>query len=76
MSERDDASQLDTYEPSRIEGMELVCLRDYFAARALMGQLAGMDWETTGRPVPSKEAADLALSSYQLAEAMLKARQQ
>jgi hypothetical protein len=46
-------------------------LRDYFAAKAMQGVVSGLS--TRGEPLNYKECA---LFSYELADAMLKAREQ
>lgn len=51
-------------------GMEL---RDYFAAKAMQGVLAG-DPNVNGRPWNIKDAEFLVSSFYKLADAMLKER--
>ena len=60
-----------------ISGMTL---RDYFAAKAMNGILeTAIDWFPTHKP-PDKESLaifnDLAVDSYAIADAMLKAREQ
>lgn len=43
-------------------------------AKAMQGSMAAITLELNGGPMPSGDAAELALLSYQLADAMLKAR--
>ena len=53
-------------------------LRDYFAAKAMMSlYLSGLEWEPTGKPLDPEHMIileELAVDSYQFADAMLKAR--
>lgn len=53
------------------EGMSL---RDYFAGQALAGWLASYPPETS-HPVSRNKAADIAELSYEMADAMIKARE-
>lgn len=48
-------------------------LRDYFAAQAMQRAMPG-DWYFNGGPVNAALVAEVALMSYQFADAMLKAR--
>lgn len=52
------------------EGMTL---RDYMAAKALMGWLAGYP-ETSSHPVVAGDEDKVAKEAYQMADAMIKAR--
>lgn len=55
-----------------------ITLRDYFAAKAMMSlYLSGLEWEPTGKPRDPEHMIileELAVDSYQFADAMLKAR--
>ena len=55
--------------------MSGMTLRDYFAAKAMQAVVGSVEWEFNGKPMNTLEATDTALMSYQLADAMLKARQ-
>jgi hypothetical protein len=50
-------------------------LRDYFAAKAMTGIVASDEWHLDGQPADWVEVTDIALFSYQLADAMMKARE-
>jgi hypothetical protein len=50
-------------------------LRDYFAAKAMQAVVSSVEWDFNGKPMDAIEVTDAALMSYQLADAMLKARQ-
>ena len=50
-------------------------LRDYFAAKAMQGQLSACDWEFTGGPMPKDQLIDLVYCSYQIADAMISVRE-
>lgn len=61
--------------PDFAPGYSGMTLRDYFAAKAMQGFLSGTKWEFDPvGPMPIQLVTDLALSSYQIADAMLKAR--
>lgn len=50
-------------------------LRDYFAAKAMAGLMSGTEWEfNPPAPLDTTTITDIALSSYRMADAMVKAR--
>ena len=57
--------------PQHFPSAKYMGLRDYFAAKAMQGVVSGLS--TRGEPLNYKECA---LFSYELADAMLKAREQ
>ena len=59
------------FEGKRLTMTEGLTMRDYFAAKAMQGVVSGLS--TRGEPLNYKECA---LFSYELADAMLKAREQ
>lgn len=61
----------DTYEHLTHGGMSL---RDYFAAKALQGWLASYP-DDNKHPVIAGNADEVALNAYQMADAMLRARE-
>ena len=51
-------------------------LRDHYAGLAMQGLLAGTEWQfAPAGPLQIQVVTDMALASYQVADAMLKARQ-
>ena len=52
-----------------------ISVRDYFAAAAMQGICAGSDWRTGLSDEPDPPAEEIASDAYEMADAMLKARQ-
>ncbi|EPZ0753321.1 hypothetical protein ACXJK9_004134 [Yersinia enterocolitica] len=62
----------DVWMSSELGGAGLT-VRDYFAAKALLGWLAGYP-ETSSHPVVAGNEDKVAKEAYQMADAMIKAR--
>jgi hypothetical protein len=57
-----------------IDGIEGMAMRDYFAAKAMQG-LMGRSWADTSGKFPENLHDVWATAAYQMADAMLKARE-